>query len=166
MPGQRPRGTDGRGPPPQSEHRRKSISSLRSIRFAAWSLAAPFAGVQGGLRPPCSAVSPASSHACLRGSVLGRASIPVQFRCPALTPPPWALLLHVLLRCYGTVPARSDTHALYMTHTRRVACASLKFMTSCGGCGEMNGHGVREDDSRRDNRTVMREECPGKGRGP
>ena len=44
MPGQRP-GTVGRGPPPpQSEHRRQSISSLRSLRFAAWSLAVPLAG--------------------------------------------------------------------------------------------------------------------------
>jgi hypothetical protein len=42
MPGQRP-GTVGRGPPPQSEHRRQSISSLRSLRFAAWSLAVPLA---------------------------------------------------------------------------------------------------------------------------
>ena len=44
MPGQRP-GTVGWGPPrPQSEHRRQSISSLRSLRFAAWYLAVPLAG--------------------------------------------------------------------------------------------------------------------------
>ena len=60
-PGQQP-GTVGRGPS-QSGHRRRSISSLRSLQFAAWSLAAPLAGVQGGRRPPCSGcvvVSPAS----------------------------------------------------------------------------------------------------------
>ena len=50
MPGQRPV-TDGRGPPPQSEHRRQSISSPRRsllpsrLRFAAWSSAVPLAGV-------------------------------------------------------------------------------------------------------------------------
>ena len=63
MPGQQP-GTDRRGPrPSQSEHRRQSISSPRSLRFAAWSSAALLAGVQGGRRPPCSGcvvVSPAS----------------------------------------------------------------------------------------------------------
>ena len=60
-PGQQP-GTVGRGPS-QSGHRRRSISSLRSLQFAAWSLAAPLAGVQGGRRSPCSGcvvVSPAS----------------------------------------------------------------------------------------------------------
>ena len=46
MHGQRP-GTDGRGPPSQSEHQRQSISSPRSLRFAAWSLAAPLAGGPG-----------------------------------------------------------------------------------------------------------------------
>ena len=47
MPRQRP-GTDGRGPLPQSEHRRQSnISSPRSLRFAAWSSAAPLAGGPG-----------------------------------------------------------------------------------------------------------------------
>ena len=46
MPGQRP-GTDGWGPPSQSEHRRQSISSPRSLRFAAWSSAAPLAGGPG-----------------------------------------------------------------------------------------------------------------------
>ena len=45
-PGQRP-GTFGRGPPSQSEHRRQSISSPRSLRFAAWSSAAPLAGGPG-----------------------------------------------------------------------------------------------------------------------
>ena len=45
-PGQRP-GTFGRGPPSQSEHRRQSISSPRSLRFAAWSSAAPLAGDPG-----------------------------------------------------------------------------------------------------------------------
>jgi hypothetical protein len=45
-PGQQP-GTFGRGPPPQSGHRRQSISSLRSLQFAAWSLAAPLAGGPG-----------------------------------------------------------------------------------------------------------------------
>ncbi len=64
-PGQQP-GTFGRGPPSQSGHRRQSISSLRSLQFAAWSSAAPLAGVrgvQGGRHPPCSGcvvVSPAS----------------------------------------------------------------------------------------------------------
>ena len=46
MPGQRP-GTDGRGPPSQSEHRRQSKSSPRSLRFAAWSSAALLAGGPG-----------------------------------------------------------------------------------------------------------------------
>ena len=46
MPGQQP-GTDRRGPPPQSEHRRQSISSPRSLRFAAWSSAALLAGGPG-----------------------------------------------------------------------------------------------------------------------
>ena len=66
MPRQRP-GTDGLGPLPQSEHRRQSnISSPRSLRFAAWSSAAPLLrlrGVQGGRRHPysgCVVVSPAS----------------------------------------------------------------------------------------------------------
>ena len=40
-------GTFGRGPPPQSGHRRQSISSLRSLQFAAWSLGAPLAGGPG-----------------------------------------------------------------------------------------------------------------------
>jgi hypothetical protein len=39
----------GRGPPPQSGHRRQSISSLRSLQFAAWSSAAPLAGGPGRL---------------------------------------------------------------------------------------------------------------------
>ena len=40
--------TIGRGPPsPSSEHRRQSISSPRSLRFAAWSSAAPLAGGPG-----------------------------------------------------------------------------------------------------------------------
>ena len=65
VPGQRP-GTDGRVPPPQSEHRRQSISSPRSLRFAAWSSAALLPGGPGRSatrRPPCSGcvvVSPAS----------------------------------------------------------------------------------------------------------
>ena len=46
MPRQRP-GTFGRGPPSQSEHRRQSISSPRSLRFAAWYSAAPLAGGLG-----------------------------------------------------------------------------------------------------------------------
>ena len=62
MPAQLP-GTDGRGPPPQSEHRRQSISSPRFLRFAAWSSAALLAGGPGRLAssllrrpfkpPPC-----------------------------------------------------------------------------------------------------------------
>ena len=52
VPGQRP-GTDGRGPPPQSlpqsEHRRPSIcSSLRSLRFAAWSFRQHRLALAGG----------------------------------------------------------------------------------------------------------------------
>jgi hypothetical protein len=47
-PAQQP-GTFGRGPPPQSGHRRQSISSLRSLQFAAWSSAAPLAGGPGRL---------------------------------------------------------------------------------------------------------------------
>ena len=60
-------GTDRWGPPPQSEHRRQSISSPRSLRFVAWSSAAPLAGGPGRsassllrLRRYCVVVSPAS----------------------------------------------------------------------------------------------------------
>ena len=65
MHGQRP-GTDGRGPPSQSEHRRQSISLPRSLRFVRTWLGLRqhrLRGVQGGRRPPCSCcvvVSPAS----------------------------------------------------------------------------------------------------------
>ena len=40
-------GTVGRGPPSQSEHRRQSISSPRSLRFAAWSAGSTACGGPG-----------------------------------------------------------------------------------------------------------------------
>ena len=65
MPGQR-HGTGGRGPPSQSGHRRQSISSLRSLRFAAWSLAVPLAGgperCSATRRPPCSLAASSSAQ--------------------------------------------------------------------------------------------------------
>ena len=147
MPGQRP-GTFGRGPPSQSEHRRQSISSPRSLRFAVWSSAVPLAGgpersASSSLRlrrrqPSASGArsAPAPCSTLARRAVLHDldAALPGRLRrgrcaCP---PPPLASRAHRGLRAHRR-PLRVCRSRLHFADRLRAGTGR------CSGSGRRPG---------------------------